>query len=139
MKVITSLVMLCCLLSLSCSMSGQWIPLFDGESLDGWQASEHTDSWKIEDGALVTAGERSHLFYQGDVLKANFRNFEFSADVKTTPGANSGIYIHTCFLITPKVLVGFPGPLNSSWSQPIGARPLLMLYPTSMKTQQRAL
>jgi len=78
-------------------MSGQWEPLFDGESLSGWQASEHTDSWKVEDGTLVTAGERSHLFYSGDVLDANFKNFEFSVDVKSTPGSNSGIYIHTSF------------------------------------------
>jgi hypothetical protein len=27
----------------------------------------------------------------------NFKNFEFSADVKTQPGSNSGIYIHTRF------------------------------------------
>ena len=43
----------------------------------------------------MTAGSRSHLFYTGDVMDHNFKNFEFSVDVKTTPGANSGIYIHT--------------------------------------------
>jgi len=72
-----------------------WISLFDGETLNGWQASENKDSWKIEDGALITNGKRSHLFYDGNVLDHHFKNFEFSADVKTTPGSNSGIYIHT--------------------------------------------
>ena len=54
-------------------------------------------SWKIVDGAIVTGGERSHLFYSGDVLDHNFLNFEFSVDVKSQPGANSGVYIHTEF------------------------------------------
>ncbi|MCP4311216.1 MAG: DUF1080 domain-containing protein [Bacteroidetes bacterium] len=73
----------------------EWITLFDGESLEGWTANENSASWKIEDGAIVTAGERSHLFYTGDVMDHNFLNFEFSVDVMTTPGSNSGVYIHT--------------------------------------------
>ena len=44
---------------------------------------------------FVSRGERSHLFYVGKVGKHDFRNFEFSADVMTSPGANSGIYVHT--------------------------------------------
>jgi len=75
----------------------EWITLFDGETLEGWTANESPDSWKIEEGAIVTAGVRSHLFYSGDVLDHNFKNFEFSVDVKTQPEANSGIYIHTKF------------------------------------------
>ena len=77
--------------------SDEWTSLFDGERLDGWTASENTGSWKIEDGAIVTAGERSHLFYDGEVVDHNFKNFEFMVDVKSTPGSNSGIYIHTEF------------------------------------------
>jgi hypothetical protein len=75
--------------------SGDWHVLFDGETFDGWEASENKDSWLIEDGTLVTNGPRSHLFYTGEVLDHDFKNFEFVADVKTLPGSNSGIYIHT--------------------------------------------
>jgi hypothetical protein len=75
--------------------SGDWQVLFDGKTLDGWEASENKDSWIIEDGAIVTNGPRSHLYYTGEVLDHDFRNFEFAAEVKTLPGANSGIYIHT--------------------------------------------
>jgi len=81
----------------STSNTDEWISLFDGETLEGWTASEHTDAWKIEEGAIVTAGKRSHLFYTGDAMDHNFKNFEFSVDVKTQPEANSGIYIHTKF------------------------------------------
>ena len=72
-----------------------WIPLQDGKSLKGWKAAERPESWVVEDGAFVSRGERSHLFYIGRVARHEFRNFEFSADVMTSPGANSGIYVHT--------------------------------------------
>jgi hypothetical protein len=72
-----------------------WIPLQDGKTLAGWKAPERPESWKVEDGAFVTRGDRSHLYYVGKVGKHDFRNFEFSAEVMTEPGSNSGIYIHT--------------------------------------------
>jgi len=72
-----------------------WINLFDGETLNGWKASESKDSWVVEDGAIITSGPRSHLFYAGEVHGLEFKNFELMSDVKTTPGANSGIYFHT--------------------------------------------
>ena len=80
--------------AMSCTSDG-WISLFDGKSLDGWQPVENPDAWKVEDGALVCNGERSHLFYVGEVNEGTFKNFELVVDVKTEPGSNSGIYFHT--------------------------------------------
>ena len=97
MKLIQLLISICCVVAVTSCNTEEWIPLFDGETLEGWKASEHTGSWKVEDGAIVTAGERSHLFYAGEVLDHNFKNFEFMVDVKSTPGSNSGIYIHTAY------------------------------------------
>jgi hypothetical protein len=77
--------------------SEEWIPLFDGKTLEGWKASENADSWIIEDGAIVTNGPRSHLFYEGEAMNHEFKNFEFTAEVKTEPASNSGIYFHTEF------------------------------------------
>ena len=51
----------------------------------GWSKTAHSSR----------VGDRSHLFYVGKVAKHEFRNFEFSAEVMTSPGANSGIYVHT--------------------------------------------
>jgi len=79
---------------LSYSESG-WHSLFDGKSFSGWKPSENKDTWRIEDGTLVTRGERSHLFYVGPVAGASFRNFEFKAKVMTQPASNSGIFFHT--------------------------------------------
>ena len=84
-----------------------WISLFDGKSLDGWKASEEPGTFKVEDGQIVVNGKRSHLYYVGSAHKADFKNFEFNADVMTRPGANSGIYIHTAFQPTGFPAAGF--------------------------------
>ncbi|MEN8156152.1 MAG: family 16 glycoside hydrolase [Bacteroidota bacterium] len=91
------LVLSCSIAFSGCSAPDDWITLFDGETLDGWRASESAGSWKVVDGAIVTSGDRSHLFYVGDVMEHNFTNFELSVDVKTRPGSNSGIYFHTAY------------------------------------------
>ena len=72
-----------------------WISLFDGKSLDGWKASENPKTFSVEDGKIVVHGPRAHLFYVGPVENHNFENFEFKAQVMTTPGSNSGMYVHT--------------------------------------------
>jgi hypothetical protein len=80
-----------------CGGGDGWTPLFDGRTLNGWKVSENQDSFRVQDGAIVCNGPRSHLFYVGDDGDAEFRNFDFEAEVKTTPGSNSGIYFHTSF------------------------------------------
>ncbi len=94
--------LLASLLHFTC-VGQDWISLFDGKTLNGWQPSENKDTWKVRDGCLVSGGGRSHLFYNGDVHNHDFKNFELRAEVKTIPGANSGIYIHTHYQET-----GFP-------------------------------
>ncbi len=47
--------------------------------------------------ALLSPGDPAHLFYTGEVQNHDFKNFEFTAEVKTEPGSNSGIYFHTEF------------------------------------------
>ncbi|MBE0537509.1 MAG: DUF1080 domain-containing protein [Phycisphaerae bacterium] len=72
-----------------------WVSIFNGENLNGWRANENAGTFSVKDGLLVVDGPRSHLFYVGPVGGANFRNFEWKADVKTFPKANSGMYFHT--------------------------------------------
>jgi hypothetical protein len=81
--------------AVSAASAQEWIALQDGKSLAGWKTAERPESWVVEDGVFVSRGERSHLFYVGKVGKHDFRNFEFAAEVMTSPGANSGIYVHT--------------------------------------------
>jgi len=94
----TALIVLC--FTLSAFQNGKkkgWVKLFDGKSMDGWKINENAGSFKIEDGAIVVNGNRGHIFYMGDVAGHKFKNFEYKAKVMTTPGSNSGMYIHTAF------------------------------------------
>jgi hypothetical protein len=94
---------------------GEWISLFDGKSLQGWKASEHAGAFSVANGQLAVHGERSHLFFVGPLHNAHFRNFEFSADVMTRPGANSGIYIHTAYQPSGWPRAGFEVQINNSY------------------------
>jgi hypothetical protein len=69
----------------------EWIVMFDGTSLDGWEATEHPENWTVEDGCICGTGSRSHLFY----MKQEFENFEFKTDVMINRGGNSGIFFHS--------------------------------------------
>ncbi len=95
-----------------------WIPLFDGKTLSGWKVGSNAGSFKVEDGMIVVNGPVAHLFYSGDVEKHEFKNFEFKADVKTFPKANSGIYIHTKFQESGFPKVGYEIQVNTSHTDP---------------------
>ncbi len=75
-----------------------WTSMFNGKDLTGWKANDEVaNAFTVTPaGELMVGGGRAHLFYgaNGD---ASFKNFEFKAKVKTTAGANSGIYFHTAF------------------------------------------
>lgn len=100
-----------------------WISLFDGKSLNGWKASAQPGSFNIEDGTIRVAGPTSHLFYDGDVMNHNFKNFELKAQVKTMPGSNSGVYFHTVYQDRGFPDKGFEVQVNNShtdWKRTAG-------------------
>lgn len=99
----------------SCSRQpGDWMTLFDGHSLQGWRANENPETFRVEDGAIVASGPRSHLFYEGAVHGADFKNFELETDVMTEPGANSGVFFHTAFQDQGWPARGFEVQVNNS-------------------------
>jgi hypothetical protein len=76
-----------------------WISLFNGKDLTGWKLGDAKQSKiHVEDGKIVAAGPRSHAFTDWQ-----FKNFEFEAEVMTTPHSNSGIYFHSKYQA-----MGFP-------------------------------
>ena len=89
--------------------------IFDGKTFTGWKmANENTNTWKLEDGALVTRGGRCHLFYVGD--ETPFKDFELKVDVMTEPGSNGGIYFHTKYQENDWPKFGFESQVNVSHS-----------------------
>jgi Domain of Unknown Function (DUF1080) len=108
------------ILSLSSAFAADhgWITLFDGKSLDGWKANESPETFNVKDGELIVKGPKAHLFYVGKVNGGNFTNFEFMAEIKTYPKANSGVYLHTHYQDGGWPSVGYEIQVNNSHGDP---------------------
>ncbi|GAB4138626.1 MAG: DUF1080 domain-containing protein [Planctomycetaceae bacterium] len=92
-----------------------WISLFNGKDFTGWKMSDKKQAkWRVENGMIVANGPRSHLFTEKE-----FKNFEFKAEVKTTPGSNSGIYFHTKYQETGWPRVGHESQVNVTHRDPV--------------------
>jgi hypothetical protein len=115
---IASVVAFCCVVIFSSMKTAPpsegWVTIFDGKTLDGWKAAEHPGSFTIKDGAIQVFGERAHLFYDGALKNHDFKNFEFKLQVMTTPGSNSGIFIHTIYQDTGWPSKGYEIQVNNT-------------------------
>ncbi len=89
-----------------------WITMFDGKTLDGWEANENPECWTVEDGTLKGSKGKSHLFYK----KREFTDCEFKADIKLAAGSNSGMYFRTAF--GPGFPKGYEAQVNNSHKDP---------------------
>jgi glycerophosphoryl diester phosphodiesterase len=76
---------------------GHWQSLFDGKSLEGWNAEDLNECFKVQDGAIVAGGggPLARLSYVGPVNKHDFKNFELKIEVMAKPGSNGGVFFHT--------------------------------------------
>lgn len=96
-----------------------WISMFNGKDLAGWRSNDEVPNvFTVVDGELKVSGGRAHLFYVGPDGGARFKNFEFKAKVKTTPGSNSGIYFHTQFQEAGWPEKGYECQVNSTHKDP---------------------
>jgi len=116
MKTISTLALAILLASISGSRAADesdkgFVTIFNGKSLEGWKASENTDSWSLKDGALVARGPRSHMFYMAD---KPFVNFELKVEVMTEKGSNGGIYFHTKFQENGWPKYGYESQVNNT-------------------------
>lgn len=69
--------------------AGDWIPLFDGKSFEGWRTKTGkpvTVGWQVTDGVIHRSG------IGGDIVTAGeWANFELEFEWKVAKGANSGV------------------------------------------------
>lgn len=109
-----TVVVLMAICTLTFGQTDGWVNLFDGKSLNGWKASEHPATFSVQDGMIVVYGDRAHLFYDGTVANHNFKNFEWKVSVMTTPGSNSGLFIHTEYQETDWPKKGYEIQVNQT-------------------------
>jgi len=91
-KVLLSMLMLS--LITTCAMAGEWMDLFDGETLKGWSVHSGYAKYRVEDGAIV-----------GTVVKGSpntflctnkeYGDFILEFEVKCDPRLNSGVQIRS--------------------------------------------
>lgn len=93
-KITTALMLAGSFLLVKAAHAQEWISLFDG-TMNNWKVGDNAATFRVDSGMIIVNGNVAHLFYEGPVGNHNFKNFEFKAEVKTMPHANSGIYFHT--------------------------------------------
>jgi hypothetical protein len=112
---IRSLVFVSSLLAAASTVhADDWVSVFDGKSLAGWKANEKPESFTVENGELKMTGGMAHLFCEKEGF-ADLKNFEFKAEVKTLPGANSGVFFHTENRGPGGLKKGYEAQINTSF------------------------
>ena len=83
----------CLLLFLSSTCFGEdaeWVTLFDGKSLNGWDSTSDAN-WRIEEGTIVVDEGKGGLLIHEDT----YRNYELIVEFKAAIGTNSGVFLST--------------------------------------------
>ena len=109
-------VVLLCVVSLTSAVAqdGQWTPLFDGKSLEGWEkVGKDNSNWEFKDGEIQGSGEASMLV----CTKGPYKNFKYRAEVKINDKGNSGLYFRTTR--KPGFTDGYEAQIDSTHSDPI--------------------
>jgi len=79
-------------LCLACGplLGGEWISLFDGQTLDGWSVHSGFAKYRVEDGAIVgqAASGSPNTFL---CTAESYGDFILEFDVKVDPALNSGV------------------------------------------------
>lgn len=100
--------------SVACAQDGNWVSLFDGKSLDGWEKVGNAESvWEVKEGAIQGSGPPSMLV----CTKGPYKNFRYRAEIKINDGGNSGLYFRTTR--KPGFTDGYEAQIDSTHTDPI--------------------
>lgn len=82
-------------LEITQGQEGEWITLFDGQSLEGWSAYGKNaigEAWQIENGALYLNADQGN---GGNlVTEENFEDFHLEIEWKISENGNSGVMFY---------------------------------------------
>jgi hypothetical protein len=86
-----------------------FVPLFDGEGLEGWETFGEA-TWLVDDDeVLVGSGRKGFLATTRD----DYRDFELVARMKVSGGGNSGLFLRAS--ASEGGLAGYEAEVNSSY------------------------
>jgi hypothetical protein len=128
---------------LSPAADGDWVKLFNGKDLSGWQlpvpaggfagvtsklnaagkvvaltgtpakGGEPVALWRVEDGLLIGGGPMTHLFTE----RGDFDDFHLKVEVKVNDGGNSGIFFRAD--VRPGIPAGYEAQVNATHKDPV--------------------
>ncbi|QDV41165.1 Serine/threonine-protein kinase PrkC [Stieleria neptunia] len=85
-------------------LTDDWIPLFNGADLSGWEPHpDELGSWHVENGLLTASGNPGYLFSTRD----DFTDFHLRCEVRINAGGDAGIIARSPFQRPTKN--GLPG------------------------------
>lgn len=109
-----TLCLVSCWTTQALSQDSEWISLFDGKTLDGWEkVGNEASVWEVKDGALSGSGPPSMLV----CTKGPYKNFRYRAEIKINDGGNSGLYFRTTR--KPGFTDGYEAQIDSTHRDPI--------------------
>jgi len=85
------------LAAIACEMNAQsWKTLFDGKSLNGWEARATfappgTGDWKVEKGAILCGGATPGWL----ATNATYKNFQLQVEFRGPATVNSGVFLRS--------------------------------------------
>lgn len=91
-----------------------WVSLFDGKTLDGWEkVGNEGSTWEVAQGALAGSGKPSMLVSTA----GPYKNFRYRIEAKINDGGNSGAYFRTTR--KPSFTDGYEAQIDSTHKDPI--------------------
>ncbi len=97
--------------------AGEWVSLFDGQTMSGWTfalTSKAQSNWTVQDGSLTGSGGPSMLYSP----KGDYKNFKFRAEIKISDRGNSGMYFR-CPNPNGAFAEGYEAQIDSTHADPI--------------------
>jgi hypothetical protein len=107
-------------MSYSQSASGDFVEIFDGKTLNGWDGDPRY--WRVENGAMVgevtpeTILKRNSFIIKKDLIT---RNFELKVDYRVSASGNSGINYRSSLIDSlPYSMMGYQADIDgrNRWS-----------------------
>lgn len=93
----------------------KWEPLFNGNDLSEWVTTDA--AFTTEESTIISNGTPAVMYYSGRHEDADFTNFEFKADIKTSEGAKAALLFHTEMVSTAIPEKGYLVQISNSSAQ----------------------
>lgn len=92
----------------------EWVSLFDGQTLNGWEGSD--EYFRVEDGAIV-GGRGADPIPRNEFLcrEQEYGDFEMQLAFRLEPGVNSGVQIRSQRLPGSHETIGYQADLGEGY------------------------